>query len=89
MGEILTIIHLSRLHLLLFQSDACILGFEHVKVLYVNDEGFRELYAACLEDPKDDFLMGTYSKVHTYEFPRVAHVNYLYGNARRFVSMSL
>jgi len=29
---------LSRRHLLLFQLDACVLGFEHLKALYENDE---------------------------------------------------
>jgi len=35
---------LSRRHLLLFQLDTCVLGFEHLKSLYVADENFGELY---------------------------------------------
>jgi len=48
---------LSRRHILLFQFDACILGFEHLKGLYAIDEEFGELFAACLKHPKDDFLI--------------------------------
>jgi len=43
---------LSRRYLLLFQFDACILGFEHLKVLYDNDEDFGALYAECSKRPK-------------------------------------
>jgi len=46
---------LSRRYLLLFQLDACILGFEHLKVLYDNDEDFGALYAECSKHPKGDF----------------------------------
>ena len=48
---------LLRLHLLLIQLDACILGFEHLKGLYKSDEDFWELFIACLKHPKDDFLI--------------------------------
>jgi len=44
-------------HLLLFQLDACILGFEQLKSLYSKDEDFRELYPACQKHPKEDFLI--------------------------------
>ena len=47
----------SRQHLLLFQLDACISGFEHLKGLYASDEDFGELYDACLKNPKDEFLI--------------------------------
>jgi len=46
---------LPRRHLLLFQIDACILGFEHLKSLYPDNEEFGELYAAC--QPIGDFLI--------------------------------
>ena len=46
---------LSRRYLLLFQLDACILGFEDLKVLYDNDEDFRALYAEYSKHPKGDF----------------------------------
>ena len=57
---------LSRRYLLLFQLDACILGFEHLKVLYDNDEDFVALYAECSKHSKGDFHIqeGFYSKVH-------------------------
>ena len=48
---------LSRRHLLLFQLDACILGFEHLKSLYEKDEDFGELYNECSRHPKGDFLL--------------------------------
>ena len=48
---------LQRLSLLLFQLDTYILGFERLKGLYVIDEDFRELYAACLKHSKNDFLI--------------------------------
>jgi len=48
---------LSRRHLLLFPLDACVLGFEHLKSLYANDEDIGELYATCLRHPKDDFMI--------------------------------
>jgi len=35
---------LSHRHLLLFQLDSCVLGFEHLKSLYATDEDFGELY---------------------------------------------
>jgi len=37
---------------LLFQLDACVLGFEHLKALYDKDEDFGELYADCSKHPK-------------------------------------
>jgi len=43
---------LSRRYLLLFQLDACILGFEHLKALYQDDEDFGVLYLSVLNIPK-------------------------------------
>jgi hypothetical protein len=48
---------LSRRYLLLFQLDACVLGFEHLKSLYENDEDFGEIYKECLRHSKGDFLI--------------------------------
>ena len=48
---------LSRRHLLLFQLDSCVLGFEHLKFLYTTDEDFRELYVTSQRHPKDDFMI--------------------------------
>jgi len=48
---------LSRRHLLLFQLDSCVLGFEHLKSLYATDEDFGELYTTCQRHPKDDFMI--------------------------------
>ena len=48
---------LSRRHLLLFQLDACVLGFEHLKSLYEKDEDFGRLFAECQKHPKGDFLI--------------------------------
>jgi len=48
---------LSRRHLPLFQLNACILGFEHLKSLYEDDEDFGELYKECKRHPKGDFLI--------------------------------
>jgi len=42
---------LSRRYLLLFQLDACVLGFEHLKALYDKDKDFKELYADCSKHP--------------------------------------
>jgi len=39
-------------HLLLFQLDACVLGFEHLKALHEKDEEFGMIYEECLEHPK-------------------------------------
>ena len=41
----------------MFQLDACVLGFEHQKVLYVEDEDFGELLPECSKHPKGDFLI--------------------------------
>jgi len=41
----------------MFQLDALILGFEHLKSLYTEDEDLGDLYAACLKHPKGDFLI--------------------------------
>jgi len=43
--------------LLLFQLDACILGFEHLKTLFPTNEDFGELYSVCQKHPKGDFLL--------------------------------
>ena len=48
---------LSRRHLLLFQLDSCVLGFEHLKSLYATDEDFGELHADCQQHPKGDFFL--------------------------------
>jgi len=48
---------LSRMYILLFQLDACVLSFEHLKALYDKDEDFGELYAKCSKHRKGDFLM--------------------------------
>ena len=47
---------LSRMYILVFQLDACVLGFEHLKALHEKDEDFEELYAECSKHPKGDFL---------------------------------
>jgi len=46
-----------RRHLLLFLLDACILEFQHLKSLSTSDENFGELYLACLNHPKDYYLI--------------------------------
>jgi len=48
---------LSRRCLLLFQLDACVLGFEHLKLLYSRDEDFWELYGACQKHTNVDYLI--------------------------------
>ena len=48
---------LSRRHLLLFQLNSCILGFEHLKSLYQDDDDFGELFRVCQTRPKEDFLV--------------------------------
>jgi len=48
---------LSRGHLLLFQLDACVLGFKHLKALYEKDKYFRVIYKECCRHPKWDFLI--------------------------------
>lgn len=48
---------LSRRHLLLFQLGSCVLGFEHLKSLYKEDEDFKELYESCQAHPKGDFML--------------------------------
>jgi len=48
---------LSQRHLLLFELDTCVLGFEYLKSLYASDEDFGELYATCLRHPKDDLMV--------------------------------
>jgi len=63
---------LSRRHLLLFQLDTCVLGFEHLKSPYANDEDFKELYSTCQKHPKEysNYKMGTFSKVRDYVSPK-------------------
>jgi len=65
---------LLRGNLLLFQLDACILGFERLKSLYADDEDFGELYTDCQQHPKGDFWSkkGTCSKVLDYVFQSAA-----------------
>jgi len=48
---------LSRMYILLFQLDACVLGFEHLKTLYDKREDFRKLYVVFSKHPKGDFLI--------------------------------
>ena len=48
---------LSIRHLLLFQLDACILGFKHLKALYENDEDFGVIYEEWHRHLKGDFLI--------------------------------
>jgi len=48
---------LSRRHLLLFQLDALILGFEHLKSLYSDAEHLGDLYSVCLKHPNRYFLV--------------------------------
>ena len=62
---------LSRRHLLLFQLDSCVLGFEHLKSLYATDEDFGELHSDCQRHPKGDFILqdGTFLKVRDYVYP--------------------
>jgi len=48
---------LSRRHLLLFQLDACVLGFEHLKALYDQDEDFGRIFEECRKHPKEDYLI--------------------------------
>ena len=39
---------------LLFQLEASIIGFEHLKSLYEHGEDFQELYESCKKRPKGD-----------------------------------
>ena len=48
---------LSRRHLLLFQLDACVLGFEHLKASYEKAEDFEVIYEECRRHPKGDFFI--------------------------------
>ena len=41
----------------MFQLDACVLSFEHLKALYAKDEDFGELFTECSKHPKGDFLI--------------------------------
>jgi len=41
----------------LFQLDALILDFEHLKSLYAEDEDLGSLYSTCSKHPKGDFLV--------------------------------
>jgi len=41
----------------LFQLDACVLGFKHLKALSAEDEDFEKLYADCSKHPKGYFLI--------------------------------
>ena len=64
---------LSR-NLLMFQLEACVLGFEFLKSLCEHDKDFQELYESCKQRPKGDFLlqkMDTYSKRLNYVFQHV------------------
>jgi len=46
----------SQRYLLLFQLDACVLGFKHLKAFYANDEDFGELFTICSKNPNGDFF---------------------------------
>ena len=48
---------LSRRYLLLFQLDACVLGFEHLKSLCAEDRDFGELFNESKRHPKGEFLV--------------------------------
>ena len=48
---------LLRRYLLLFPLDTCVLGFEHLKCVYTDDEDFRKLYSVCQKYPKGDVLV--------------------------------
>jgi len=48
---------LSQRYLLLFQLDARVLGFEHLKPLYAEDEGREEFFIGCSKHTKGDFLV--------------------------------
>jgi len=41
----------------LFQLDACILGFKHLKSLYGDEEDFNEIYNEHQRHPKGDCLL--------------------------------
>jgi len=41
----------------LFQLSSCVLGFEHLKSFYKEDEDFKELYKSCQAHPKGDFML--------------------------------
>ena len=42
---------------MLFQLDACVFGFVHLKAFYDKDEDFGQLYAKCSKHPKGNFLI--------------------------------
>ena len=67
---------LSRRHLLLFQLDACVLGFEHLKALYDQDEDFGKIYEECRRHPKEDYLIQKYSREHGCVFQSVGQGSY-------------
>jgi len=48
---------LSRRYLVLFQLDACVPGFEHLKALYAEDEDFGELFVVSSKHPNGDLLV--------------------------------
>ena len=39
------------------QLAACVLGFDHLKCLYYDEEDFEELYSACQHCLKGDFSL--------------------------------
>jgi len=41
----------------LFELDALVLGFEHLKSLHAKYEDLGDLYSVCLKHPKGDFLV--------------------------------
>ena len=41
----------------MFQLGDCVLGFEHLKALYAEDEDFGELFAKRSKHPKGDFFV--------------------------------
>ena len=43
--------------MLLLQLNACVLDFEHLKVIYEQDEEFGKIYEERRRHPKGDFLI--------------------------------
>ena len=41
----------------MFQLEACVLGFEHLKAWYDKGKDFGESYADCAKHPNRDFLI--------------------------------
>ncbi|XP_075489516.1 LOW QUALITY PROTEIN: uncharacterized protein LOC142528360 [Primulina tabacum] len=48
---------LSRRYVLISTLDSKILGFEHMKELYLLDEDFKEIFETCMHGPHDKFYL--------------------------------